>query len=170
MKAAGLQAIDTVVNSTAVLVKSRKTSNPLVELITSRIQGVIISRQKVRPMPLQYSPQPFVPSSQDHPRKACSNCNSFGRRGLGCRQFYGGEEAGGYRDGRIDQSGCNGHIGVGYCELSDHMNDAASQILTLFFFFFFSAAESKGVLVCEVGSEAPSTLSCMEDMSLWIRG
>ncbi|EER25946.1 ATP phosphoribosyltransferase (ATP-PRTase) (ATP-PRT) [Coccidioides posadasii str. Silveira] len=47
MKAAGLQAIDTVVNSTAVLVKSRKTSNPLVELITSRIQGVITAKKYV---------------------------------------------------------------------------------------------------------------------------
>ena len=41
MKAAGLKAIDTVVESTAVLVKSRKTTNSLVELIASRIQGVI---------------------------------------------------------------------------------------------------------------------------------
>lgn len=41
MKAAGLQAIDTVIESTAVLVKSRKTTNPLVDLIVSRIRGVI---------------------------------------------------------------------------------------------------------------------------------
>ncbi|WEW60048.1 ATP phosphoribosyltransferase (ATP-PRTase) (ATP-PRT) [Emydomyces testavorans] len=47
MKAAGLKAIDTVVNSTAVLVKSRKTTNPLVELISSRIQGVINAKKYV---------------------------------------------------------------------------------------------------------------------------
>ena len=42
MKAAGLKAIDTVVSSTAVLVKSRNPTNPaLVELIASRILGVI---------------------------------------------------------------------------------------------------------------------------------
>lgn len=41
MKAAGLKAIDTVLSSTAVLVKSRNTNNRLVELIASRIRGVI---------------------------------------------------------------------------------------------------------------------------------
>lgn len=41
MKAAGLKAIDTVMESTAVLVKSRGTKNELVELIASRIRGVI---------------------------------------------------------------------------------------------------------------------------------
>ena len=41
MKAAGLQAIDTVVESTAVLVKSKNTTNSLVDLIVPRIRGVI---------------------------------------------------------------------------------------------------------------------------------
>ena len=42
MKAAGLKAIDTVVESTAVLIKSKRTSNEkLVNLITARIKGVI---------------------------------------------------------------------------------------------------------------------------------
>ena len=41
MKAAGLKAIDTVIESTAVLVKSCNTTNELVELINSRIRGVI---------------------------------------------------------------------------------------------------------------------------------
>ena len=42
MKAAGLKAIDTVVESTAVLIKSKHPSNPtLVDLITARIKGVI---------------------------------------------------------------------------------------------------------------------------------
>ncbi|OJJ42926.1 hypothetical protein ASPZODRAFT_154907 [Penicilliopsis zonata CBS 506.65] len=47
MKAAGLKAIDTVVESTAVLVKSRNTNNSLVELITSRIRGVITAQKYV---------------------------------------------------------------------------------------------------------------------------
>lgn len=41
MKAAGLKAIDTVVESTSVLVKAKNTKNPLVGLIASRIRGVI---------------------------------------------------------------------------------------------------------------------------------
>ena len=41
MKAAGLKAIDTVVETISVLVKSKKTQNPLVDLIASRIRGVI---------------------------------------------------------------------------------------------------------------------------------
>ena len=42
MKAAGLKAIDTVIESTAVLIKSRSSTNEkLVSLITARIRGVI---------------------------------------------------------------------------------------------------------------------------------
>ncbi|KAJ9190744.1 hypothetical protein DTO027B5_7956 [Paecilomyces variotii] len=47
MKAAGLKAIDTVMESTAVLVKSRGTKNELVELIASRIRGVITAQRYV---------------------------------------------------------------------------------------------------------------------------
>ncbi|KAG6040664.1 hypothetical protein E4U41_007517 [Claviceps citrina] len=48
MRAAGLKAIDTVVESTAVLVKSRSTSNEkMVELIASRIRGVITAQRYV---------------------------------------------------------------------------------------------------------------------------
>jgi ATP phosphoribosyltransferase-like protein len=47
MKAAGLKATDTILESTAVLVKSRKTQNPLVDLITSRIRGVITAQKFV---------------------------------------------------------------------------------------------------------------------------
>lgn len=56
MKAAGLKAIDTVVDSTAVLIKSKHPSNPkLVGLIASRISGVIskssftVSKQTLNP-------------------------------------------------------------------------------------------------------------------------
>lgn len=42
MKAAGLKAIDTVVESTAILIKSKHPSNQkLVNMIASRIKGVI---------------------------------------------------------------------------------------------------------------------------------
>lgn len=42
MRAAGLKAIDTVVDSKAVLIKSKRPSNQkLVDLIASRIKGVI---------------------------------------------------------------------------------------------------------------------------------
>lgn len=46
MRAAGLKAIETVVSSTAILIRSRNPSNPaLVELIASRIRGVISTYQ-----------------------------------------------------------------------------------------------------------------------------
>ena len=45
MRAAGLKPIDTVVSSTAVLIKSRRPASPgnekMVQLITERIKGVI---------------------------------------------------------------------------------------------------------------------------------
>jgi len=48
MRAAGLEAIDTVVESQSVLIKSRKPSNPeLVDLIASRIRGVITAQKYV---------------------------------------------------------------------------------------------------------------------------
>ncbi|KAF2149845.1 ATP phosphoribosyltransferase [Myriangium duriaei CBS 260.36] len=48
MRAAGLKAIDTVTESSAVLIKSKRPSNPqLVELITSRIRGVITAQRYV---------------------------------------------------------------------------------------------------------------------------
>ncbi|KAI0508416.1 hypothetical protein F5B22DRAFT_405015 [Xylaria bambusicola] len=48
MKAAGLKPIDTVVESSAILIKSRNPSNPeLVELIAQRIRGVIAANKYV---------------------------------------------------------------------------------------------------------------------------
>lgn len=48
MRAAGLKAIDTVVDSTAVLIRSKRPSDPkLVDLITARIQGVITAQKYV---------------------------------------------------------------------------------------------------------------------------
>lgn len=48
MRAAGLKAIDTVVDSSAVLIKSRTTSNEkLVNMIAARIRGVITAQRYV---------------------------------------------------------------------------------------------------------------------------
>ena len=48
MKAAGLAAIDTVVETSAILIKSKAPSNPeLVDLIASRIRGVITAQRFV---------------------------------------------------------------------------------------------------------------------------
>lgn len=47
MKAAGLKAIDTILESTAVLVKAKNTKNSLVALLTSRIRGVITAQKFV---------------------------------------------------------------------------------------------------------------------------
>ncbi|KAK0656383.1 hypothetical protein B0T16DRAFT_451958 [Cercophora newfieldiana] len=48
MKAAGLKAIDTVVDSSAILIKSKAPSNPaMVELIAARIGGVITAQKYV---------------------------------------------------------------------------------------------------------------------------
>ncbi|KFY36426.1 hypothetical protein V495_07930 [Pseudogymnoascus sp. VKM F-4514 (FW-929)] len=48
MKAAGLEAIDTVISTKAILIKSKNPSNKtLVDLIASRIQGVISAQQYV---------------------------------------------------------------------------------------------------------------------------
>ncbi|KAJ5932484.1 hypothetical protein N7516_006973 [Penicillium verrucosum] len=45
MKAAGLKAIDTVVSSTAVLVKSRQSNSDILTLLTSRLRGVITAQK-----------------------------------------------------------------------------------------------------------------------------
>jgi ATP phosphoribosyltransferase len=48
MRAAGLKAISTVVESTAVLIRSKHPSDPqLVDLIASRIRGVITAQKYV---------------------------------------------------------------------------------------------------------------------------
>lgn len=48
MRAAGLKAIDTVVSSTAVLISSKRPSDPkLVSKVTNRIRGVITAQKWV---------------------------------------------------------------------------------------------------------------------------
>ena len=48
MKAAGLKPIDTVIETSAILIKSRSPSHPeLVELIASRLRGVITAQRYV---------------------------------------------------------------------------------------------------------------------------
>ncbi|KAL9588818.1 MAG: hypothetical protein Q9203_002370 [Teloschistes exilis] len=62
MKAAGLKAIDTVVESRAVLIKSKHPSNPkLVDMVASRIRGVIAAQQFVL---CQYNiPRDLIPTA-----------------------------------------------------------------------------------------------------------
>ena len=109
MKAAGLKAIDTVVNSTAVLIKSKHPSNPtLVDLITARIKGVIgtvsfYSASKSPLMPVSYSRSEICPLHIQHPppspRKSHKNHTwetgtydpSTRRSGVGVCQFHGAE-------------------------------------------------------------------------------
>lgn len=100
MKAAGLKAIDTVVSSSAVLIKSKNPSNPeLVELIASRIRGVISkpsihihpsyppillltfnpsSRAKIRPMSIQRKTHQSQSRHFNHTRKAGSYYHDAG--------------------------------------------------------------------------------------------
>jgi ATP phosphoribosyltransferase len=67
MRAAGLKAIATVVESTAVLISSKHPSDPkLVNLITNRIKGVITAQKFVlpanaRPQLLAWTTRPGLP-------------------------------------------------------------------------------------------------------------
>lgn len=109
MKAAGLKAIDTVVSSVAVLVKSKNPSNPaLVDLLASRIRGVIskfscplnphrqlltlLSCTTVRPLPVQRPPGRPSGGYQNHTRKKSTNYQCPGRRRLDGSEQYGREK------------------------------------------------------------------------------
>jgi hypothetical protein len=109
MKAAGLKAIDTVVSSTAILVKSKHPSNPgMVDLIASRIRGVISkpcychvqlillltsnSCPKIRSLPIQCPTRKVTGCNQNYTRQTSANDQRLGRRRMGRSQFYGREE------------------------------------------------------------------------------
>lgn len=47
MRAAGLKAIGTVVSSTAVLVKAKKSTNDMIPLLLARIRGLITAQRYV---------------------------------------------------------------------------------------------------------------------------
>ena len=111
MRAAGLKAIDTVVESKAVLIKSKTPKNPkLVDLIASRINGVISKSRhptfylinlsvemltwshsctKVHPLPVQHPPQSSQSCIGNHTWQARSHCHSARRRGMGSCQRNG---------------------------------------------------------------------------------
>jgi hypothetical protein len=105
MKAAGLKPIDTVVSSTAVLIKSKNPTNvDTVELVAARIRGVISrlsalhskhlltlsSCTKTRPMPIQCRANKTRSSDENHSRKTSTDCERTGRRWrLGGCQFNG---------------------------------------------------------------------------------
>lgn len=55
MRAAGLKAISTVLETTAILIRSKKPSNPdLVNLIATRIRGVISRSSRSALLTLTY--------------------------------------------------------------------------------------------------------------------
>lgn len=137
MKAAGLKDIDTVVESTAILIKSKNPSHPaLVDLITARIRGVVSkwpcsqcdphcssssSPAEVCTLSLQRTPRQAADYVQDHARQKGTHHHTTGRRRLGCRQFHGGEEKDCQCHGRLDSSRSDRHFGVGHCECQGHL-------------------------------------------------
>jgi ATP phosphoribosyltransferase len=138
MRAAGLKPIDTVVSSTAVLIKSRRPALPgnekMVELITERIKGVISeysrsfhlviansskSCSKVRLVPIQHSTFCSCCRYENHSWKKSSN-NQFARsRRVGGCQFDGRKGQDCQSNGRIDFGRCKGHFGVEHNEFKD---------------------------------------------------
>lgn len=156
MKAAGLKAIDTVVESTSVLVKSKNTTNPLVDLISSRIRGVIstlplscvlllpvsqltsslLSRSKVCAVPVQYPPHRAIDCMQHHPWQACSYRDSPRRGGLGCCQLHGGEEEDRHRHGRADQGRRHRYSRPQHRQLENRLDGYPSILLVNISFSF----------------------------------
>jgi hypothetical protein len=123
MRAAGLKAISTVVSSSAIMIKSKHPSNPkLVELITARIKGVISklvaclhhsagyltahSCAKVRPMHIQYRPNPTRRCTQDYSWTSRSYCQCVGRGWLGGGSGYGAAKRYCHCHGQVDRDRC----------------------------------------------------------------
>lgn len=100
MRTAGLMAIDTVVESKAVLIKSKHPSNQeLVDKVASRIRGVIGKRPSavwrlarltggdscttICSLSVQHPSTPPRYSHQDHAGQASPDHNPIGHCGLG---------------------------------------------------------------------------------------
>ena len=123
MKAAGLKAIDTVIESTATLIKSKHPSNQkLVDMIASRINGVISksrfssfttaeltidSRAKIHTLPIQHRSKWLGSRYKDHSRKAGTYHHRFGGSRMGCYQLDGTERDHSIGDGRADSLWCD---------------------------------------------------------------
>ena len=139
MKAAGLKAIDTVVESTATLIKSKHPSNQrLVDMIASRISGVISkslspishnhqrsrprsSRAKPHPLPIHRRPDWPGNGRQDHPRQTRPHHHRpRGSRMGGC-QFDGAEGEHSDRHGRADGVRRDGHISAQHSHIENRM-------------------------------------------------
>lgn len=122
MKAAGLKAIDTVVESTATLIKSKHPSNQkLVDKIASRIRGVISespfsylpitkltisSCSKIHPLPIQHRSKRLGNGHKDHTRETGPyHHDSRGSRMGGC-QLDGTEREHSIGHGRADSLWC----------------------------------------------------------------
>ncbi|KAI1118791.1 hypothetical protein F5Y14DRAFT_438342 [Nemania sp. NC0429] len=81
MKAAGLKPIDTVIETSAILIKSRQPSNPeLVDLIAQRIRGVITAQKYVL---CQYNIQrgTLLQASQIAPGKRAPTVTTLDKEG-----------------------------------------------------------------------------------------
>ena len=139
MKAAGLKAIDTVVESTATLIKSKHPSNQrLVDMIASRISGVISkslpltshnhqrsrprsSRAKIHPLPIQRRPEWPGNGRKDHTRQTRTHHHRpRGPRMGGC-QFDGAEGEHSDRHGRADGLRRDGHISAQHSQFENRM-------------------------------------------------
>ena len=140
MKAAGLKAIDTVVESTATLIRSKHPSNQkLVDMIASRISGVISkccppfpplaqapdspmsSCPKVHPLPVQHRPVRPKNGHQDHARKKGAFHHGSRGSGMGGCQCHGAEREHSDGHGRADGLWRHRYISVQYSEFENRM-------------------------------------------------
>jgi len=102
MRAAGLKAISTVVDSSAILIKSKHPSDPkLVELITARIKGVITAQKYV--LCTYNIDRSKLDRAQDHSRTSRPHRQRFGRGWLGGCTGDGAKERHRYCHGQIDR-------------------------------------------------------------------
>ena len=147
MKAAGLKAIDTVVESTATLIKSKHPSNQkLVDKIASRISGVIskfpaplpsplpipptttkahhhnyLSRPKVHPLSIQHRPVRSRNRHEDHAREARTYHHRSRGSGMGGCQFDGAEGEHSDGHGRTDGLWGDGYLSAQYSQFENRM-------------------------------------------------
>ena len=138
MKAAGLKAIDTVVESTATLIKSKHPSNQrLVDMIASRISGVISrsplssltttklttipSCAKIHPLPIQRRSKRPGNGRKDHPRQTRTHHHRPRGSSMGGRQLDGAEGEHSDRHGRADGLRCDGHISAQHSQFENRM-------------------------------------------------
>ena len=138
MKAAGLKAIDTVVESTATLIKSKHPSNQrLVDMIASRISGVISkslplvsqsptlttipSCAKIHPLPIQRRSQRPGNGRKDHTRQTRTHHHRPRGPSMGGCQLDGAEREHSDGHGRADGLRCDRHISAQHSQFENRM-------------------------------------------------